>query len=89
MDVHTKLMQSYKKVPEWWFLCVLFINIAATLLLCHFNIDQLQLPWWGVLLACGLAFFFTLPVGVIAATTNQVRLSLADPKCILLFLGLG
>ncbi|TYI54048.1 hypothetical protein E1A91_D11G048500v1 [Gossypium mustelinum] len=33
--------------------------------------DQLQLPWWGVLLACGLAIFFTLPVGVITATTNQ------------------
>ncbi|KAG6385889.1 hypothetical protein SASPL_154772 [Salvia splendens] len=72
MDVHTKLMLSYKKVPEWWFLCILFINIAVTLLLCQFNIDQLQLPWWGVLLACALAFFFTLPVGVIAATTNQI-----------------
>ncbi|XP_047973091.1 oligopeptide transporter 7-like [Salvia hispanica] len=72
MDVHTKLMQSYKKVPEWWFLCILFINIAVTLLLCQLNIDQLQLPWWGVLLACALAFFFTLPVGVIAATTNQI-----------------
>ncbi|TYH14848.1 hypothetical protein ES288_A06G253700v1 [Gossypium darwinii] len=32
---------------------------------------QFQLPYWGVLLAIGLALFFTLPVGVIMATTNQ------------------
>ncbi|OMP06990.1 Oligopeptide transporter OPT superfamily [Corchorus olitorius] len=32
---------------------------------------QLQLPWWGVLLACALALFFTLPIGVIQATTNM------------------
>ncbi|KAL7132067.1 hypothetical protein ABFS83_12G046400 [Erythranthe nasuta] len=71
MDIHTKLMQNYNQVPEWWFLCILLINIAGTLLICHFQNDQLQLPWWGVLLACALAFVFTLPVGVIAATTNQ------------------
>ncbi|GJU60479.1 putative HVA22-like protein g [Tanacetum coccineum] len=34
---------------------------------------QLQLPWWAFLLACGLAFFFTLLIGVITATTNQVK----------------
>ncbi|XP_078430058.1 oligopeptide transporter 7-like isoform X2 [Wolffia australiana] len=33
--------------------------------------NQLQLPWWGVLLACAIAFFFTLPIGIITATTNQ------------------
>jgi integral membrane sensor domain MASE1 len=34
--------------------------------------SQLHLPWWGILLACALASSFTLPIGVIAATTNQV-----------------
>ncbi|KAI8018263.1 Oligopeptide transporter 7 [Camellia lanceoleosa] len=42
-----------------------------TKLMRKYKQDQLQLPWWGVLLACGLAFFFTLPIGVITATTNQ------------------
>ncbi|KAJ4714189.1 oligopeptide transporter 7-like [Melia azedarach] len=56
MDVHTKLMRRYKR---------------TTLYACqHYN-SQLQLPWWGILLACALALFFTLPVGVITATTNQ------------------
>ncbi|KAL3525257.1 hypothetical protein ACH5RR_013629 [Cinchona calisaya] len=71
MDVHTKLMRMYKLVPEWWFTCILFLNIAATIFICEYYNDQLQLPWWGVLLACVLAFFFTLPIGVITATTNQ------------------
>ncbi|KAH0770983.1 hypothetical protein KY290_014964 [Solanum tuberosum] len=71
MDVHTKLMRKYKQVPEWWFTIILLINIAATLFVCEYYKNQLQLPWWGVLLACGLAFFFTLPIGVITATTNQ------------------
>ncbi|XP_031257591.1 oligopeptide transporter 7-like isoform X2 [Pistacia vera] len=71
MDVHTKLMRRYKQVPEWWFMCILFINIATTLFTCQYYKNQLQLPWWGIFLACSLALFFTLPVGVITATTNQ------------------
>ncbi len=31
-----------------------------------------QLPWWGVLVCMLLNLFFTLPIGVIAATTNRV-----------------
>ncbi|KAM3757620.1 hypothetical protein ACB098_02G203000 [Castanea mollissima] len=71
-DVHTKLMRKYKQVPQWWFMCLLVVNIVATIFACQYYIDQLQLPWWGILLACSLALFFTLPVGVITATTNQM-----------------
>ncbi|KAF3440308.1 hypothetical protein FNV43_RR18592 [Rhamnella rubrinervis] len=71
MDVHTKLMKKYKQVPEWWFMCILLASLAVTIFTCHYYNDQLQLKWWGVLLACGLALFFTLPVAVIKATTNQ------------------
>ncbi|XP_077248496.1 oligopeptide transporter 7-like isoform X1 [Tasmannia lanceolata] len=71
MDVHTRLMSKYKQVPEWWFVCILVVNIGATIFTCEYYNDQLQLPWWGVLLACALAIFFTLPIGIITATTNQ------------------
>ncbi|KAK6936646.1 Oligopeptide transporter, OPT superfamily [Dillenia turbinata] len=71
MDIHTRLMKNYKQVPMWWFLVILVLNIAAILFACwHYN-EVLQLPWWGVLLACGIAIFFTLPIGIIYATTNQ------------------
>ncbi|XP_050241769.1 oligopeptide transporter 7-like isoform X3 [Quercus robur] len=71
MDVHSRLMRKYKQVPQWWFMCLLLVNIVATICAFQFYTDQLQLPWWGILLACSLALFFTLPVGVITATTNQ------------------
>ncbi|XP_078161614.1 oligopeptide transporter 7-like isoform X1 [Carex rostrata] len=71
VDVHTRLMSKYKQVPEWWFVCILIVTIALTIFSCEYYIDQLQLPWWGVLLACALAIFFTLPIGIITATTNQ------------------
>lgn len=65
-------MNKYRQVPEWWFWCILFTNIALTIFACEYYNDQLQLPWWGVLLACVIAFFFTLPIGIITAITNQV-----------------
>ncbi|GMH28834.1 hypothetical protein Nepgr_030677 [Nepenthes gracilis] len=71
MDIHTKLMRRYRQVPEWWFWVILVLNIALTLFACEYYNSQLQLPWWGVLLACGIAFIFTLPIGIITAITNQ------------------
>ncbi|XP_075652213.1 oligopeptide transporter 7 [Castanea sativa] len=71
MDIHTKLMRKYKQVPEWWFVIILIGNIALTIFACEYYNEQLQLPWWGVLLACVIAILFTLPIGIITAITNQ------------------
>ncbi|XP_059662163.1 oligopeptide transporter 7-like [Cornus florida] len=71
MDIHTKLMSKYRQVPEWWFWCILVGNIALTVFACEYYNEQLQLPWWGVILACVIAFLFTLPIGIIVAITNQ------------------
>ncbi|GER43670.1 oligopeptide transporter [Striga asiatica] len=72
MDIHTKLMSKYRQVPEWWFWCILAVNISLTIFACEYYEEQLQLPWWGVVLACVIAVFFTLPIGIITAITNQV-----------------
>ncbi|KAK6947972.1 Oligopeptide transporter, OPT superfamily [Dillenia turbinata] len=71
MDIHTRLMSRYNQVPQWWFVCILVANIALTIFACEYYNDQLQLPWWGVLLACAIAIVFTLPIGIITAITNQ------------------
>ncbi|KAH9311292.1 hypothetical protein KI387_026327, partial [Taxus chinensis] len=71
VDVHTKLMRKYKQVPELWFQIILIGTIGLSIFACEYYIDQLQLPWWGVLLACVIALIFTLPIGIITATTNQ------------------
>ena len=72
-DVHTRLMKkNYESVPEWWFLVIAIISLALSLLAVEGFGRQLQLPWWGLLLASAISFFFTLPIGVIQATTNMV-----------------
>ncbi|XP_076915686.1 oligopeptide transporter 7-like [Bidens hawaiensis] len=71
VDIHTRLMSKYKQVPEWWFWCILFVNISLTIFACEYYNEQLQLPWWGVVLACAIAVFFTLPIGILTAITNQ------------------
>ncbi|KAK8936034.1 Oligopeptide transporter 5 [Platanthera zijinensis] len=71
-DVHTRLMKkNYPQVPQWWFYSILFLMIGLAIFAVEGFGKQLQLPYWGVLLAAGLALLFTLPIGVITATTNQ------------------
>ncbi|GAV59662.1 OPT domain-containing protein [Cephalotus follicularis] len=70
-DVHTRLMKKYAAVPQWWFHVILISSVILSIFALEGFGKQLQLPWWGLLLACAMAFFFTLPVGVIQATTNM------------------
>lgn len=73
-DVHTRLMKkNYDPVPQWWFYTLLILVIGLAMVACEGFDRQLQLPYWGVLLAASMALLFTLPVGVITATTNQVH----------------
>ncbi|XP_050219324.1 oligopeptide transporter 1 [Mercurialis annua] len=70
-DVHTRLMKkNYEQVPEWWFLSIAIISLGLSLLAVEGFNKALQLPWWGLILACAISFFFTLPIGIIQATTN-------------------
>ncbi|CAA7046314.1 unnamed protein product [Microthlaspi erraticum] len=71
LDVHGKLMERYKQVPEWWFYILLAGSVAMSLLMSFVWKESVQLPWWGMLFAFALAFIVTLPIGVIQATTNQ------------------
>ncbi|KAF7139165.1 hypothetical protein RHSIM_Rhsim07G0214400 [Rhododendron simsii] len=71
MDIHTKLMKKYEDIPNWWFYLMLVISFALSLALCIFMKDQVQMPWWGLVFAAGLALLFTLPISIITATTNQ------------------
>ena len=71
-DIHTRLMAKYPDIPQSWWYSLLVVTIGLSSLLCVVFKKQIQLPWWGLLLACALAAGFTLPVAVITATTNQV-----------------
>ncbi|KAI7991501.1 Oligopeptide transporter 4 [Camellia lanceoleosa] len=70
-DIHTRLMRKYEDIPSWWFYVLLGVTVAASLVLCIFLNNQVQMPWWGLIFACIIAFIFTLPISIITATTNQ------------------
>ncbi|KAF9609651.1 hypothetical protein IFM89_017830 [Coptis chinensis] len=71
VDIHTRLMRSYEDIPNWWFYLLLLVTVGISLFLCTVLNDQIQMPWWGLLFSCVLAFVFTLPISIITATTNQ------------------
>ncbi|XP_072955559.1 oligopeptide transporter 4-like [Typha angustifolia] len=71
VDIHTRLMRKYEDIPSWWFYSLLVVTVIVSLILCTVMKDQVQLPWWGLLFACAMAFVFTLPISIITATTNQ------------------
>ncbi|KAL8153905.1 hypothetical protein V2J09_011665 [Rumex salicifolius] len=71
VDVHTRLMRKYEDIPGWWFYGMLVMTTAVSLLMCIFMKDQIQMPWWALLMGMALAIVFTLPISIITATTNQ------------------
>ncbi|KAI8604603.1 OPT family small oligopeptide transporter [Dissophora ornata] len=68
-DVHYKLMQAYKEVPEWWYIGLFAIMVILSIVTCE--VWEYGLPWWCVLLAVGISALFSLPIGLIQAVTNQ------------------
>jgi OPT family small oligopeptide transporter len=68
-DIHYKLMQAYKEVPEWWYLILFSITVTLSIVTCE--AWDYGLPWWCVLLAVGISAIFSLPIGLIQAVTNQ------------------
>ncbi|XP_007018304.2 PREDICTED: oligopeptide transporter 2 [Theobroma cacao] len=70
-DIHTKLMKKYKNIPNWWFHLMLVLTLLLSLVMCIFLKREIQMPWWGLIFAAGLALAFTLPISIITATTNQ------------------
>ncbi|KAM5344246.1 hypothetical protein ACJ41O_012783 [Fusarium nematophilum] len=67
-DVHTRLMETYREVPEWWYLILNIIAIA---------LGVACVAGWPTHTSVGVVFFgialailFTIPTGIIFATTG-------------------
>ncbi|KAL5705507.1 oligopeptide transporter 4 [Ranunculus cassubicifolius] len=70
VDIHTRLMKNYQDIPSWWFHLLLLVSFGVSLYLCTALRDQVQMPWWGLVASCFMAFVFTLPISILGATTN-------------------
>lgn len=67
-DVHSRLMQAYPEVPEWWFLCIL-----AFAALCSFICLGVYTPVSPavVLAAPILTLIFIVPIGIVSAISGM------------------
>jgi hypothetical protein len=68
-DIHTKLMKSYKEVPEWWYAVgfASFFGLAVVAV----EVWHTGVPVWSLLLAVALPILYILPNGLIYAMTGQ------------------
>lgn len=68
LDVHSRLMASYKEVPEWWYLVCL--AVAAALGIAGIAGWPTNTTPAVVLFGVGMCLVFVVPVGIIKATTG-------------------
>lgn len=68
-DIHARLMARYPQVPDWWYLCIFLSMFAFGVIAIEMN--DTEMPVWAFCLALLVAFFYTLPIGIIQAVTNQ------------------
>ncbi|KAL6352776.1 hypothetical protein LRP88_13249 [Fusarium phalaenopsidis] len=68
LDVHNRLMKSYREVPEWWFMiCLAFAFIVGIVAITQWptHTSPAVVPF-GVI----LTLIFIVPIGIISATTG-------------------
>ncbi|KAF7560133.1 hypothetical protein G7046_g4023 [Stylonectria norvegica] len=67
-DIHGKLMQHYKAVPEWWY-GIVFLGVFG-LSMAFIYVEKTGLPWWGLILSIIINLVLLLPIGLMQATCN-------------------
>ncbi|KAI6912027.1 small oligopeptide transporter, OPT family [Hortaea werneckii] len=68
LDIHGRLMRAYKKVPWWWYVTILVIFTALSIVLAEMY--HTQLPVYGVFLALVIPAVYMVPCGIIQGITN-------------------
>ncbi|KXS11301.1 oligopeptide transporter 4 [Gonapodya prolifera JEL478] len=67
-DIHNELMEAYPTVPNWWFGAIFLVTAAVSMFVVLYW--PTEMPWWALIFALGMGVFFTIPTGIICATTN-------------------
>uniref|UniRef100_A0ACD5ZKS9 Uncharacterized protein n=1 Tax=Avena sativa TaxID=4498 RepID=A0ACD5ZKS9_AVESA len=70
-DVHVQMMSKYKSIPTWWFVVLLLPMMGLSVFACEGFGNELQLPYWGVILAFLLVVLFIPPLASLRATVAQ------------------
>ncbi|KAL9115795.1 MAG: hypothetical protein Q9227_000163 [Pyrenula ochraceoflavens] len=68
LDIHARLMKSYKKVPWYWFAGIIVVIMALSIAMVeHYHT---HLPVYGVFLALVIPAVYMIPCGMIEGVTN-------------------
>ena len=69
-DIHKRLMNKYKEVPDWWYMILTLVVLALGIVTVR-NWDS-GLPVWGFIVVCfGMGVVLIIPEGILEGTTNQ------------------
>ena len=80
-DIHTRMMRKYKDAPNWWYLIILLVMIAISLVTALAY--DTHLSWWAFFIAIAISFIWSVPIGMIQAITNiQLGLNVFTGKSV-------
>lgn len=69
-DIHKRLMNSYKEVPDWWYGILTVVVLGLGIMTIRYW--DTGLPVWGFIVVCfGLGVLMIVPEGILEGTTNQ------------------
>ncbi|KAF9029865.1 OPT oligopeptide transporter protein-domain-containing protein [Rhodocollybia butyracea] len=68
-DIHARLMSHYPQVPEWWYTAIFVLMFIFGCI--AIEVWETQFPVGYFILALIISFFYTVPIGIIQAITNQ------------------
>lgn len=66
------MKQNNEPVIQWWFYAFLISMLGLGIFACEGFGKQLQLSYWGIILACVVVLILLLPNGILEATSGLV-----------------
>nr|XP_045084930.1 oligopeptide transporter 5-like isoform X2 [Aegilops tauschii subsp. strangulata] len=70
-DIHMQMMNKYRSIPMWCCILLTISMIGLAVFACEGFGNELQLPYWGVMLACLLVLTLVPPLAALRATACQ------------------
>lgn len=70
-DIHKRLMNSFKEVPDWWYAIVFVVSVGLSFAAVSGFPHHSQMPAWGLVIALLITFVGFVPQGLLEGLTNQ------------------
>lgn len=68
LDIHARLMRSYRKVPVWWWAAIILVVLGLSIAMTE--VFHTGLPVYGIFLAFVIPALYMVPCGMIQGVTN-------------------